>query len=85
MEITLEDDHFIVSFFANFVNAAEKVYDENNNLIKFKKIGELMLEDSPNYNNKEELIRMAEFCIKLCSRNKVLHRFSNPIIKNTNN
>ncbi len=84
MEITLEDDQYMVSFFANFVNAAEKVYDENNNLIKYKKIGELMLESSPNFNNEKELINMANFCIKFCSKNKIMHKFVNPIIKKVN-
>lgn len=81
MEIILEDEHFIVSFFANFVNAAEKIYDENHNLIQYKKIGELMLKDSGNFDTKEDMIRMAEFCIKFCTRSRIIHKFVNPSIK----
>ena len=51
MEIIIEDDEFIVSYCHGCCNSAKKIY-EDGKLIGYERIGEFMLSDEFDYNNK---------------------------------
>lgn len=77
--IHLIENNYIAYFSYNCVNVYKK-FEKNNFGNDCKKIGELLLSDEFDYASAENLVSMANTCIKFCTNGEEKFKFSNPKI-----